>query len=51
MMDSWTCSRCGCIHMEEQEPISCIMCNNGTFYDDPTKFFDRKEKRTYDEET
>ena len=44
MTDSYTCSRCGCVHWDELEPISCIMCDNDVFYDSPDKFYENKKE-------
>ena len=47
MTTNWTCSNCGCVHWDELEPISCIMCDNDTFYDSPDKFYQKKlDKQT-----
>ena len=44
MTNSYTCSRCGCVHWDELEPISCIMCDNDVFYDSPDKFYENKKE-------
>ena len=51
---AWTCMNCGCSHFDEQEPISCIMCNHDEFTKDPHEYYkllDLKECKDDAEET
>tara|TARA_R110000803_G_scaffold1629_1_gene5251 strand:- start:3231 stop:3428 length:198 start_codon:yes stop_codon:yes gene_type:complete len=41
---AWTCSQCGYIHMTEQAPISCIICNNDVFLTEPSEYYKKEEK-------
>jgi len=41
----WTCENCGYSHWDEKQPISCIICNNDKFVDDPEKFYENKKEQ------
>ena len=47
-MKVWTCSNCGYVHMTEQVPISCIVCNNDVFLDQPNDYYKEEENHVQD---
>ena len=43
----WTCCKCGYVHWDGLEPISCIVCNHDVFVDSPDTYYKLKEEEKY----
>ena len=44
MTANWTCCKCGYVHWDGLEPISCIVCNHDVFVDSPDIYYKLKEE-------
>jgi len=51
MTANWTCCKCGYVHWDGLEPISCIVCNHDVFVDNPDTYYKLKDKEREDETT